>query len=126
MQVQCQVSQIAGVPDNKRDQKKGFLWGNCKRPALSFWMNHLAELLNSFHDVCSTSAFFTSMPGFKGEEIDNDNDNDLYPQFLTTFFDEENTTLPENRIVCGYILKRLRVWGKQDVRLHARNVGTFH
>ena len=31
-----------------------------------------AEVLKSFHDVCPNAVFFTSIPGFQGEETDSD------------------------------------------------------
>ena len=60
----------------------GLLRGNRKRPVASSYPSGRAtkpsaEVLNSFHDVCPNAAFFTSIPGFKGEETDSD--NDLYP-----------------------------------------------
>ena len=41
--------------------------------------------------MMSALMLLTSMPGFKGEETDSNSDNDLYPQLLT-IFDEENKT----------------------------------
>ena len=35
-------------------------------------------------------------------------------------------SVTENRIVCGYTLIKLKVWGKQVVGLSARNAGTCH
>ena len=55
----------------------------------------------------SALMLLTPMPGFKGEETDRDSDheNDLYPQLLTTF-DEENKPLSDDLVLvkCNFIL----------------------
>ena len=57
-----------------------------------------ADVLNSLHDICPNAAFFTSIPGFKSEETDSDDDHTDYPPLMISFFDDENINLSDQEI----------------------------
>ena len=66
------------------------------------------------------------LPPYQGEETDSDSDNDdSYPQLLTTFFDEENTTLCDDQIQqkCNFIRSNYQCSSDQcrNLELATRN-----
>ena len=74
--------------------------------------------------MMSALMLLTSMPGFKGEETDSNSDNDLYPQLLT-IFDEENKTSSDDLawVKCNVILSNYQFSHDQcsNLELSTRN-----
>ena len=53
--------------------------------SLNMWPESLRR--GDIHDICPNAVFFTSIPGFKSEETDSDDDDHTdYPTLMISFF----------------------------------------
>ena len=64
--------------------------------SFNMWPESLRR--GDIHDICPNAAFFTSIPGFKCEETDSDDDHTDYPPLMISFFDDENINLSDQEI----------------------------
>ena len=88
--------------------------------SINMWPESLRH--GDIHDICPNAAFFTSIPGFKSEETDSDDDHTDYPPLKISFFDDENINLSDQQIQekVNFILTNLQCSQEQKFKINKK------